>query len=193
MFSSMSMSLNSLESKTSPHSWHSTNSTSSSRATMRTRGCLQTFFIAVVSEGFFAIVDVWIGFIFGSRHDSPAPLSNSGYFYAGIAACQDIFWARQWVISKKLTHCRVSASSDSLASRGPSPGLQSWVSAANQQTFIAAAMNPGMALTHYLRTGAGFWPPYRRHWMRIPRPGVLLLRHGRNARIPCLLYHYPGD
>src|SRR5437763_10121851 len=133
MFSSMSMSLNSLESKTSPHSWHSTNSTSSSRATMRTRGCLQTFFIAVVSEDFFAIGDVWIGFIFGSRHDSPAPLSNSGYFYAGIAACQDIFWARQ--------------------------------------TFIAAAMNPGMALTHYLRTGAGFWPPYRRQWMRIPRPG----------------------
>src|SRR5437016_6277424 len=94
MFSSMSMSLNSLESKTSPHSWHSTNSASSSRATMRTRGCLQTFFIAVVSEDFFAIGDVWIGFIFGSRHDSPAPLSNSGYFYAGIAACQDIFWGR---------------------------------------------------------------------------------------------------
>src|SRR5437763_16808455 len=122
MFSSMSMSLNSLESKTSPHSWHSTNSTSSSRATTRTRGCLQIFFVAVVSEDFFAIGDVWIGFIFGSRHGSPAPLSNSGYFYAGMAACQDIF-----------------------------------------------------------RTGAGFWPPYRRQWMRIPRPGLLPLSRGPYA------------
>src|SRR5437763_9136976 len=47
----------------------------------------------------------------------------------------------KWVVVQK-THCRVSASSDSLANRGPSPGLQSWVSEANQQTFIAVAMNP---------------------------------------------------
>src|SRR5947208_4146875 len=37
---------------------------------------------------------------------------------------------------------KVSQGSDSLANRGPSPGLQSWVSEANQQTFIAVAMNP---------------------------------------------------
>src|SRR2546423_12666296 len=115
MFSSMSMSLNSLESKTSPHSWHSTNSTSSSRATTRTRRCLQIFSIVVGSEGFLAIGDVWIGFIFGSRRDSPAPLSNSGYFYAEIAACQGIFEYQRLAI-----RC---------ASR------------AFRQTFIAVAMN----------------------------------------------------
>src|SRR5262245_41067067 len=93
LVSSIVISLNSLESKTSPHSRHSTNSASSSRATTRTRGCLQIFSIVVFSEGCFAIGDVWIGFIFGSRRISPAPLSNSGYFYAGIAACQAIFQA----------------------------------------------------------------------------------------------------
>src|SRR5437763_130287 len=51
----------------------------------------------------------------------------------------------------KQTHYRVSASSDSLANRGPSPGLQSWVSAANQRTFIAIAMNPHLKLWGGLR------------------------------------------
>src|SRR2546423_759583 len=45
------MSLNSLESKTSPHSWHSTNSASSSRATTRTRGCLQTCSMLILWGG----------------------------------------------------------------------------------------------------------------------------------------------
>ena len=39
-FSSIAMSLNSLDSKTSRHSWHSTYSVSSSRETICTRGCL---------------------------------------------------------------------------------------------------------------------------------------------------------
>ena len=40
VFSSIPMSLNSLDSKISPHSRHSTNSSSSWRATICTRGCL---------------------------------------------------------------------------------------------------------------------------------------------------------
>ncbi len=76
MFSSIAMSLNSLESKTSPHSWHSTNSASSSRATTRTRGCLQSFCISVVLEGCFSIGEIWTGFIFGFRRLSHRCLSR---------------------------------------------------------------------------------------------------------------------
>src|SRR2546423_11938992 len=76
MFSSIAMSLNSLESKTSPHSWHSTNSASSSRATTRTRGCLQSFSISVVSEGRFEIGEIWTEFIFGFRRLSYLCLSR---------------------------------------------------------------------------------------------------------------------
>src|SRR5262249_15341044 len=55
------MSLNSLESKTSPHSWHSTNSASSSRATTRTRGCLQTCSMLILWGGNLA---GWVVLIF---------------------------------------------------------------------------------------------------------------------------------
>src|SRR5882724_1455283 len=81
MFSSMDMSLNSLDSKTSPHSWHSTNSASSSRATTRTRGCLHIFSMAAGSGGRFAIGGFWFEFIFGSRRSGCACLlTNCGYF-----------------------------------------------------------------------------------------------------------------
>src|SRR5579864_4786034 len=50
LFSSMFMSLNSLDSKISPHSLHSTNSESSSRLTICTRGCLHGGFTLPVWE-----------------------------------------------------------------------------------------------------------------------------------------------
>src|SRR5262245_54159997 len=91
MLSSIAMSLNSLESKTSPHSWHSTNSASSSRATTRTRGCRQSFFISVVSGGCFAVGEVWIVLIFALRREPEnALVTNFGYFYAGMVDCQAI-------------------------------------------------------------------------------------------------------
>ena len=52
----------------------------------------------------------------------------------------------------ELTHCCVSASSDSLANRGPSPGLESWVSEANQQTFIALAMKLASQIVGHFKT-----------------------------------------
>ena len=52
----------------------------------------------------------------------------------------------------KLTHYRVSASSGSLANRGPSPGLESWVSEANQQTFIALALKLASQVVGHFKT-----------------------------------------
>ena len=50
----------------SPHSRHSIQSASGSRATIRTRGCLQGFSISLVGGSRFAIGD-WFGFIFGPK------------------------------------------------------------------------------------------------------------------------------
>jgi hypothetical protein len=80
VLSSMAISLNSLESKTSPHSWHSTNSTSSSRATTRTRGCVQAGFIAVLSGICFAVAEVLIVLIFVLKTPWARLGTNFGYF-----------------------------------------------------------------------------------------------------------------
>src|SRR6266704_7120897 len=101
MFSSMAMSLNSLDSKTSPHSWHSTNSASSSRATTRTRGCLQIFSMAAGSGGRFAVSEFWFEFIFGSRRSgSEMPVHELRIFYACFTGCQ--------VFPSRSSHTQVS-------------------------------------------------------------------------------------
>src|SRR5438552_3487424 len=81
--------------------------------------------------------------VIGSNPIAPTILplfSLRRHFGAGQGTGRKVF--RSGSISMKLTHYRVSAPSDSLANRGPSPGLESWVSEANQQTFMAVAMNP---------------------------------------------------
>src|SRR5262245_26762441 len=78
LVSSIVISLNSLDSKTSPHSRHSTNSESSSRATMRTRGCLQVLgsaFIAGICAGWDRVIDSGL-----HRSGRVAPRGN----FAGI-------------------------------------------------------------------------------------------------------------
>src|SRR5438270_887275 len=79
--------------------------------------------------------------------------------YKGLISIKPaIFLFRSGSDLDEIDPLRVSASSDSLANRGPSPrtsagvpdtraifacgGVEAWVSEANQQTFIAAAMNP---------------------------------------------------
>ena len=63
--SSITMSLNSLDSKISPHSLHSTNSESSSRATIWTRGCLHgaiLLFFSGSGDGEDGVINPGFGF-----------------------------------------------------------------------------------------------------------------------------------
>jgi len=104
MFSSMAMSLNSLDSKTSPHSWHSTNSASSSRATTRTRGCLQDFSIGIGSGGRFEIDGFCVEFIFGPRRVSARACSRIGGILSlsgrmsSASARHGMPYSRKWMI-----------------------------------------------------------------------------------------------
>jgi hypothetical protein len=115
MFSSMAMSLNSLDSKTSPHSWHSTNSASSSRATTRTRVCRQGFSVTVFSGGCFVMRELWIGFIFGRRRRC------SGRRFANFRYCKPVLWvvkcfsgnARELISRKMLNAEQVKKKSQS--------------------------------------------------------------------------------
>jgi hypothetical protein len=127
MFSSMAMSLNSLDSKTSPHSWHSTNSASSSRATTRTRGCLQDFSIGIGSGGRFEIDGFWVEFIFGPRRISARACSRIGGILSlsgrMSSACgrQEVPYSRKWMI--KAAYGVAAKAWDKCPQSGPFPPL----------------------------------------------------------------------